>query len=137
MEYLRIWYMDTILTSLILLYELKNTKPMPYLSLLKLEFLDRSGYESRISSCIWYRPDRRVSPYLFISSIRLNWWLCTVPFTTPDTLNPRHIKPRHVKPQTCQTPDISNPRHIKPKTHRNSDNEYRAANYTTDKYTFS
>ena len=33
----------------------------------------------------------------------------TVPFTTPDTPNPRHVKP-----QTHQTPDTSNLRHIKP-----------------------
>ena len=91
MEHLRIWYMDTILTSLILLYELKNTKPMPYLSILKLELLDRSGYESRISSCIWYRPDRRVSPYLFISSIRLNWWLCAQTILTRTTVGDRNV----------------------------------------------
>ena len=35
----------------------------------------------------------------------------TVPFTTPDTSNPRHVKP-----QTHQTPDTSNLRHIKPQT---------------------
>ena len=34
-----------------------------------------------------------------------------VPFTTPDTSNPRHVKP-----QTHQTPDTSNLRHIKPQT---------------------
>ena len=34
-----------------------------------------------------------------------------VPFTTPDTLNPRHLKP-----QTHQTPDTPNLRHIKPQT---------------------
>ena len=45
--------------------------------------------------------------------------------------------PRHVKPKTCKTPDTSNPRHIKPMTHKTSDNECRAANYTTNKNTFS
>ena len=45
--------------------------------------------------------------------------------------------PRHIKPQTRQTPDTSNLRHIKPQTHQASDKEYRAANYTTDKNTFS
>ena len=34
-----------------------------------------------------------------------------VPFTTPDTSNPRHVKP-----PTHQTPDTSNLRHIKPQT---------------------
>ena len=43
----------------------------------------------------------------------------------------------HSQPQTRQTPDTSNPRHIKPQTHQTSDKEYRAANYTTDKNTFS
>ena len=35
------------------------------------------------------------------------------------------------------TPDMSNPRHIKPQTHQTSDKEYRAANYRTDRNTFS
>ena len=55
-----------------------------------------------------------------------------VPLTTPDTSNQRHVKPL-----TLQTPDTSNLRHIKPQTHKTSDKEYRAANYTTDKNTFS
>ena len=53
-------------------------------------------------------------------------------FTTPDMSNHRHIKPK-----TRQTPDTSNSRHIKPQTHQTSDKEYRAANYTTNKNTFS
>ena len=44
--------------------------------------------------------------------------------------------PRHIKPQTHQTPNTSNLKHIKPKTHQTSDNEYRAANYKTNKNTF-
>ena len=45
--------------------------------------------------------------------------------------------PRHINPQTRQTPDTSNLRNFKPKTHQTSEKEYRAANYTTDKNTFS
>ena len=56
----------------------------------------------------------------FHSILEIEW----VPFTAPDTSNPRHIKP-----QTRQTQDTSNPRHVKPKTHQTSDKEYRAANY--------
>ena len=43
--------------------------------------------------------------------------------------------PNNLVPFTA--PDTSNPRHIKPTTHQTSDKEYRAANYTTDKNTFS